>query len=264
MGGFPIPMGLFHQIPPPSARGSQESGPPVALLQRNAMTLLPQITFRNMESDARTEALILAEIEKLERYFPRLMSCRVAVEAPVRKAVHYKVRVDLGVPGQELVVKRSPSLHETLAGAETTKKTKAAEIQRARRALGGAIKEAFVEMRRQLEDHVRVLRGDVKAHGPAPEARVIRIFPQEGYGFLETQDRREVYFHRNAVLDGHFDQLRPGSRVSYAEEEGEKGPQASTVRLMQPKRQLRAAATQVVLTPQKPRPPVKSARGRNA
>jgi cold shock CspA family protein len=50
-----------------------------------------------------------------------------------------------------------------------------------------------------------------------------------GFGFLETKDGREIYFHQNSVLDGKFRQLAPGTRVPFSEEVGEKGPQASTV-----------------------------------
>jgi cold shock CspA family protein len=49
---------------------------------------------------------------------------------------------------------------------------------------------------------------------------------------LESSDGQEIYFHRNSVLDGGFIRLREGSRVTYTEEMGEKGAQASTVRLL--------------------------------
>ena len=42
----------------------------------------------------------------------------------------------------------------------------------------------------------------------------------------------EVYFHRNSVLDGAFRRLTVGARVTFVEEVGDKGPQASTVRLL--------------------------------
>ena len=46
---------------------------------------------------------------------------------------------------------------------------------------------------------------------------------------IETSDDREVYFHRNSVLNEDFDKLEVGTRVHFAEEMGEKGPQASSV-----------------------------------
>jgi cold shock CspA family protein len=74
-----------------------------------------------------------------------------------------------------------------------------------------------------------VQRAAVKRHEPAREGRVARIARAEGYGFIETQDGREVYFNRNSVVGGSFDGLDVGTSVRFAEELGEKGPQASTV-----------------------------------
>ena len=52
------------------------------------------------------------------------------------------------------------------------------------------------------------------------------------FGFLKPPTAIEIYFHRNSVLDDGFARLSIGARVTFAEEMGEKGPQASTVRLM--------------------------------
>jgi cold shock CspA family protein len=86
-------------------------------------------------------------------------------------------------------------------------------------------------MRRELEDYVRELRGDVKTHDPLPHAKVSELFPMEDYGFIKTHEGHRLYFHRNSVLDGRFDELDIDSEVSFVEELGDKGPQASTVRL---------------------------------
>jgi cold shock CspA family protein len=52
------------------------------------------------------------------------------------------------------------------------------------------------------------------------------------FGFLESNDGQEVYFHRNSVLGDGFSRLHVGSRVTFAEEMGEKGPQATTIKLL--------------------------------
>jgi cold shock CspA family protein len=74
-------------------------------------------------------------------------------------------------------------------------------------------------------------RGEVKTPAGPPQGRVVRLFPEDGFGFLEAPDGREVYFHRNSVLEG-FDSLEVGSEVRFAEEQGIEGPQASTVSLV--------------------------------
>ena len=58
----------------------------------------------------------------------------------------------------------------------------------------------------------------------------MRLDDVDGFGFLASADGREIYFHRNSVLDNAFASLSPGQRVTFFEEIGEKGPQASTVK----------------------------------
>jgi cold shock CspA family protein len=215
------------------------------------MTLPPQITLRNIEPVPNLEADILKEISVLERFFKRIMSCRVMIDGPRgrRYGGLYKVRIDLGVPNEELVVEHSPSLHGTLQDIEAPSKTKQSEPNRIHRDVHRAIHDAFQEMRRRLQDYVRRMRGQTKQHEPQMQAKVIKLFPAMDYGFLETPDGREVYFHRDSVLDTHFNRLRIGSAVHFAEETGEKGPQATTVKLVHPAKQARSAAkTQVVRT----------------
>jgi cold shock CspA family protein len=117
-----------------------------------------------------------------------------------------------------------------------------------------AILDAFSEMRRRLQDYARKQLGSVKTTAePLMSATVASLFPQEDHGFLMTSDGRQVYFHRGSVLNGHFDRLRVGSEVRFDEEEGEKGPQASTVHLVHPRQQARAAAATAVIAKRTPR-----------
>jgi cold shock CspA family protein len=95
-----------------------------------------------------------------------------------------------------------------------------------------AIRDAFDAVARQLEDYVRRQRGDVKSRARLPHARVSKLMPDGDYGFLATSEGREIYFHRSSVLKDAFDRLEVGTEVAYAEEEGERGPQATTVKLV--------------------------------
>ena len=62
-------------------------------------------------------------------------------------------------------------------------------------------------------------------------ARSPRSPPVEGHGFIQAGER-QVYFTRASVLDDAFDELEVGTPVAFVEEKGEKGPQASTVRVL--------------------------------
>lgn len=207
--------------------------------------LLPvQITFRNIEDHAGLDDYVQKEAAKLERFYSRISSCRVIMERPQRAASGklYHVRIDLGVPSEELLVKHVPSLHGTLEDMQTQKSRRDARSVLGQRNPKRVIHEAFQEMGRQLQEYARRQEGSVKAKLGMKEAIVKEILPTEGYGFLETDDGRAVYFHQASVLDGHFPQLRIGTKVHFHEEMGDKGPQASTVKLIRPRKQARSAA----------------------
>ncbi|HLN27407.1 MAG TPA: HPF/RaiA family ribosome-associated protein [Gemmataceae bacterium] len=179
------------------------------------MQLPLQISFRHMERSEEIEALVREKAAHLDTFADHIMSCRVVVEPAGKHHLHgnlYEVRIDIMVPDEEIAVTREPSQH-----------TECRDIH-------VALRDAFDSARRKLEDYVRRRRGTVKALETAPHARVSKLFPDEGYGFLETPDGREVYFHRHSVLHEGFDRLQIGTEVTFVEEEGKKGPQASTVR----------------------------------
>lgn len=180
------------------------------------MDIAPQVTFRNVDHSEAVEARILERIDKLEQYFHHITSCRVVVEKPERrrhKGDLFHVRVDIGVPGNELVVNRQPgNKHE-------------------HEDVYVAIRDAFDAAQRQLSSYARKLSGDVKTHDGPAHAVVTRLFEGQGYGFVTMPDGQDVYFHKNAVVNGGFGKLKIGSevRVAIAEGESPQGPQASTV-----------------------------------
>ena len=168
-----------------------------------------EISTRNLDLTNGLEDLIRSKADKLKTFFDKIINCRIMVEVPhrsQRKGVSYNVRIDITVPGNELVVKREPSedLHV-------------------------AIVNAFDVAERRVKEFAERHRGDVKVHFEKPVARVSKLFPDEGYGFLMSPDGREIYFHENAVLNGRFEEIRVGTVVSFVERMGEKGVQASSV-----------------------------------
>jgi cold shock CspA family protein/ribosome-associated translation inhibitor RaiA len=212
--------------------------------------LLPvQVTFRNIDNPAGLEEIVQKEAANLDRFYDRISSCRVVVERPQRapSSTIYHVRIDLTLPNGELVVKHTPTLHGSTQDLKEGKSKREAKSVLEHKNPQRAIREAFQEMRRRLQDYSRRQVGFVKNLEKLAEGTVKEVFPDEGYGFLETTDGRQIYFNQASVLDRHFDRLRVGTRVRCAEEMGNKGPQASTVKVIHPRKQAQTAATTEVL-----------------
>lgn len=176
------------------------------------------ITFQNSEPSEQIRAEVEKHAERLEKFHDRITSCNVAVIAPQtrhRKGDLYKIDIRIAMPEhKDIIVTKTHGdapEHEHFAVA---------------------IKDAFAAAQRQVEDAVREMRGQVKPHEAEDHGRVSKFLAGEDYGFIETPDGREVYFHRNSVLDDGFDRLTVGSEVRFVEEIGEKGTQASTVRMI--------------------------------
>jgi len=179
------------------------------------MNIPLQITFQDIEPSEAVEAKIRDAAAKLEKFYPDIMSGHAAVSAPQkrqRKGKHYHVRLDFSVPGKELVVNREPGDRETHSDVYV------------------AIRDAFNVMERLLREYSRQRQRIVKQDTAAPHGRVSKLFSQ-GYGFITALDGGEIYFHRNSVLNDGFGKLQVGMEVRYTQEEGEKGPQASTVEI---------------------------------
>ena len=103
-----------------------------------------QITIRDVEHSEALETHIREKAEKLDEFFRHIMSCRVVVEVPHKhhnQGKQFNVRIDIGVPGSEIVVNRDHDEDVYVA-----------------------LRDAFDAAKRQLEDYVRKHRGDVKTH----------------------------------------------------------------------------------------------------
>lgn len=107
-----------------------------------------QISFQDVPQSEALESRIREKAARLGTFYPRIMSCRVAVQATDRhkhQGKHFAVRLDVRVPGKEIVASRDN--HEDVYVA---------------------LREAFDAAKRQLEEYAHVQRGDVKAHAPSP------------------------------------------------------------------------------------------------
>jgi ribosome-associated translation inhibitor RaiA len=178
------------------------------------MQLPVEISYKEI---GRTDALdkrIHEWVARLDRVFDRIMRCEVLVETPHRhhrQGRVYHVRVRLTVPGGEIVASHDPGPDGAHEDAYV------------------ALRDAFTAARRQLEDYVRTrLRREVKIKQEPQHARVTFIDVEGEWGWIEPDDGRRLYFHRNSVLGG-IDALAVGDEVRFTEEQGNEGPQASTV-----------------------------------
>jgi cold shock CspA family protein len=177
-----------------------------------------QIDFQGIDASDSARKHVQDRLADLERKFGRITAAHVAIKGPTghhRKGGNYLVRIHLALPeGRQVDVDRTPDADERHSE------------------LIFAVDDAFNRARRQLQDKVRRMQNVVKMHEGMPMARVARLDSSGEYGFLAADDGTEIYFHRNALVNARMDDLAMGARVTFAESMGEKGPQASTVRLM--------------------------------
>lgn len=62
---------------------------------------------------------------------------------------------------------------------------------------------------------------------------VVKWFNEKkGYGFIESEDGEEVFVHFSAVEGTGFKTLREGQRVEFDLAQGDKGPKAANVRIV--------------------------------
>ena len=176
-----------------------------------------EIDFQGMDATPQLQTSIEAHVAKLEERCGRVTACRVVVKGPGahHRTGLYEINIRLALPdGRVVNVARTPQADERYAD------------------LPFAINDTFRRARRRLQDHVRRMQGQVKQHEGQPIGTVTKLDPSGEFGFLKSADGREIYFHRNSVLDPGFSHPSVGMRVSFAEEMGKKGPQASTVKLL--------------------------------
>ncbi len=175
-----------------------------------------QIVFEHVEHSDALEAAVRKEAQRLERFHDRITSARVVIARPQHrhhKGDTYCVRIHVAVPGgKHIDISHDPAATGRHEDAHVT------------------IRDAFDAAGRQLQDHVRRLKGEVKVHETPPHGTIALLVPESDHGFIAASDGREIYFHRNSVSDGKFDDLKVGQDVRFSEAAGDKGPQATSVR----------------------------------
>jgi cold shock CspA family protein len=172
-----------------------------------------KIEARNVELRKGWQSRIMEEQEKLIRFYPNfVLHLRVSIEATAHyKEGGYEIKLVATVPNDTVVVSRnSESVRAALTESFDVLSLKLKEIQRKKR-----------KTQKQA--------AGVSENSDQPG--VIRmVSPQESYGFIMSSDRRDIYFHENALKNLRIDELTEGDSVLFGETLGEKGPQAAWVR----------------------------------
>jgi ribosomal subunit interface protein len=183
------------------------------------MNIPPEITFHAVERSDWVESYIAERMQRLDKFAQGITRCHVTLTREVgshSKGNRYSVMVEVRVPPQhDLAVKK----HKEVRDMATQ--------------LPAVINLAFGAIERQLKKTAERRRYDEKNHeNGQPHGMVEQLFP-EGYGFIRTlDDNRQFYFHRNSVLHGDFERLSVGTEVRFSAQEGEDGPQASSVQVV--------------------------------
>ena len=183
-----------------------------------------EIAFHHIERSEQAENEIRTHVADLEKIYERLVSCRVRIDQRARDVsgtIPPVVRIELGIPGHgEIVVSHEPD--------HLLRKYKHPDLR-------SAINEAFRKAERQLLDLKEQRQGRTKEpHHDSENQSLGQVADMDGggeFGFLLTKEGGLLYFHRNSVLAGDFDQLRRGDAVYYVEDTGDTGPIASKVRV---------------------------------
>jgi len=181
------------------------------------MQLPLQVTFRHMDPSPALEARIRELAQRLEKFSGQIMRCHVIVEAPhqhQQQGKLFAVRIDLTVPGREIAIGQGQPADHSHEDPYV------------------ALRDAFRAARRKLQDYERERYQQVKSHVGLPHGHICELHPAEDFGRIETHDGRLIYFHRHSVLDRPFEKLTTGTEVRFVEEQGDRGPQASTVHVV--------------------------------
>ena len=183
-----------------------------------------EIAFHNTASSKAAEEEIRARVADLERRYDRLISCRVRVEQRASNPSHTippVVHIELGIAGRKhFLISHEPD--------HLLRKYKHPDLHH-------AIVEAFRLAERQLSDIKDQRNGRNKdGHhdvGNQSLGQVAEVTPEQDFGYLVTKEGGLLYFHRNSLLTGGFDDLERGDDVYYNEDVGDTGPIATKVRV---------------------------------
>lgn len=190
------------------------------------MQIEPEISFHRCEPSDAVKESVGRHIEHLEKIFGRMTACRVRIDQLNQNAAGTMppvVRIEISIPGQKDII----VAHET---GHLQRKFQSPDVHNAVNEAFRIAEQSLAQAKDILTDHKQA-----RAHEAAHELRgqIAEMHPGEDYGFVMTAEGGLLYFHRNSLLTGEFDTLRRGDGVSYVAGEGDTGPTASKVRVLE-------------------------------
>ncbi len=177
-----------------------------------------ELSFHGVDHTDWAEEYVRKRVARLQQFAKNIIACRVTIEQPHHhrhQGNPFRVRIEVTLPQKK----------DLVATAEPVQVEQENQLH-------PVIRQAFEAMERQLERANERQHHEVKSH-TVPTGLVVRLYSDRGgYGFIKTPEGREFYFHRNSVLHGDWERLAVGTEVRFEPEEGEEGPQASTVQII--------------------------------
>ena len=179
------------------------------------MQIEPIISYHNVDPSPAVNTVVHRRIKALELRDERITGCDVTLEAPQKRKRHgrvFKVRLNLHLPGPDLSIAR-----ETAQGS-------------AQDDLVLAVNRAFSAAEKALKKRKKKLDGiEVKHHPPVLHGEITELEPELGYGWVQADDGRKVYFQRDSLTSDVWKCLYKGTRLRFREMQGDKGAYAASV-----------------------------------
>jgi cold shock CspA family protein len=183
------------------------------------MQITPEIVYHGLDRSPWVEDYVLHRMQRLDKFARGITRCHVTLtreQGSRQKGNRYSVMVEVRVPPQhDLAIKKEK------------------EIREMRTQLPAVINLAFGAIERQIKKTAALRRYEQKGRNDEQAHGIVEKLYADGYGFIRTvDDNRQFYFHRNSVLHDGFDRLAVGTEVRFSAEEGDDGPQASSVQVV--------------------------------
>ena len=175
------------------------------------------IQFHQMEKSEAVTARLKDKTYELEKKFGQFISCHIIIEQDNKNQNQgrlFKIKINLNLPKKEIIVNNQKDDDIFVV-----------------------VRDAIASLTRQLEDHDRKRHdsrvGHGKIHDKILSGQVIKLFKEEDYGFILSNDD-EYYFSATNVHGADFNHIKLGDEVKFIEIVADEGLQAHRVSL--PKR----------------------------